>query len=307
LPKSEKSSTNPDKHGVVETIYLEFLKKIEDESFCTLDDVVKLIRMLQKYEFDCHISIVGQNGIGKSHVLLMLQKKLLGASFIDNVFMADKTTNDIIDFLLTNEDTGLGIDELSLYFGYKQHATKEQNHLITMIELARSKKIAIIGCARDPRKLTYNYRNGKVNIVIWVPDRFMEGGSYAAVFVANPVVESDDRFGFGVLTGGIVSFDELRELFEHYVPSFRGYMRIPDTKTVLTPEEIALYKQRKDKAMAYAQVNYLAKQLKKKTITNEEVQKHLKVLSRTIPLQEIMDMFPRKTPTADMDEQQERL
>jgi energy-coupling factor transporter ATP-binding protein EcfA2 len=279
-------------NGVVETIYSNFLREIRAGT-CTIESIVKLIKELRKYEMDCHIVIAGQNGLGKSMLLLMLMKAL-GSTFNGNLFLADKTTNDLILYLLRNEDSCLGIDELTLYFGYKEHASLEQTHLIKMVELARSKKIAIIGCVRDARKLTYNYRNGKMSIVLWIPDRFMDGGAYAAVFVVNPVIESEDRFGFSVLNSSISSFDELRGVFEEYVPSFRGYLKIPKTSKVLTKEELDWYFEFKKKAMAYAHLNQLIKQLKKKVISADEFNEQIKELRQILPADEMNKLMPQQ-------------
>lgn len=152
---------------VFEHTYLSFIKDIRKRGYMEIKDVIDLIVMLQQYEMDCHIVIAGQNGVGKSHMLLIILKLFLGDKWFDNLILARHTTSDIVNFILQHNKTICGIDELNQYLGYKEHSYEEQNHLIKSFELGRSKAIGFIGCVRDPRKVTLNYRDGKVSIVIW--------------------------------------------------------------------------------------------------------------------------------------------
>ncbi len=248
-----------------------------------LKDVVELIKMMQSFKMDDHCGITGQNGVGKSYGLMMLMKEYYGnAPWMPNMLMADKTTNDVIDFALNNSQTLCGIDELNLYFNYKKHADAEQVHLINMLELARENSIGFVGNIRDPRKLTLNYRQGKLSIVIWTIDRYVEGGAYAALFVANPSVESKDKFGFSWLNSDIQSFAELREIFENRIPSFVNYVRFPNVKDVLTQKEIDEYSIMKQSAMAHAHLNHLSKQLKKKKLDMEDFTNEVEKLRKKL-------------------------
>jgi len=238
---------------------------------------------MQQNEMDCHIVVAGQNGCGKSYMLLLLLKEYMKASpdWLNHMLLADKTSDDFVQFLLQNENTILGVDELNQYLFYKQHAETEQNHLIKQLELARSKRIAVAGCVRDPRKLTLNYRNGKMSIVIWLVDRYVSGGSYAAVFVSNPAVEATDKFGFSWISPDLIDFEELRYSFEG-LPSFIGYMGIPDVKHFLTIEEIEQYKAAKRKSMAMAHLYYCMEKVRKNKISladfKDEVVKLLHII-----------------------------
>ena len=251
-----------------------------------MSDLIQLIKMMQANEMDCHIVIAGQNGCGKSFFLLMLLKSFMKNSidWLDHILLSDKTSDDFVQYLLQNENTILGVDELNQYLFYKQHAEDTQNHLIKQLELARSKRIAIAGCVRDPRKLTLNYRNGKMSIVIWMVDRYVDGGSYAMVFVANPAVESSDKFGFAWIPPDLIDFEELRYAFET-LPSFIGYMNIPNINLSLTTEEIDRYKAAKKKSMAISHLHYCMEKLRKNKISvydmAEEVEKLRHIIGDT--------------------------
>lgn len=227
-------------------------------------DIIKLIHIMQEAQMDVHIVIAGQNGCGKSYVLLMLLKEYMEGHprWLDHMMLADKTTDDFVQYLLLNENTILGVDELNQFIYYRQHAEKDQVHLIKQLELARNKRIAVAGCVRDPRKLTLNYRNGKMSIVIWIVDRYLHGGAYAAVFVANPAVESSDRFGFEFINPSIIDFEELRCQFEN-LPSFIGYMNIPHIDTKLAKAEIDEYQNSKRKAMALSHLMFCADKVRR--------------------------------------------
>jgi hypothetical protein len=241
---------------------------------------------MQQNEMDCHIVVAGQNGCGKSYMLLLLLKEYMKSDphWLDHMLLADKTSDDFVQYLLQHENTILGVDELNQYLFYKQHAETEQNHLIKQLELARSKRIAVAGCVRDPRKLTLNYRNGKMSIVIWLVDRYTAGGSYAAVFVSNPAVEATDKFGFGWISPDLIDFEELRYSFEG-LPSFIGYMGIPDIKNFLTAEEVECYKAAKKKSMAIAHLHYCMEKVRKNKISitdfREEVEKLRHIIGDT--------------------------
>lgn len=269
---------------VFEDSYNSLIQSAYDKEYLAPEDIISLIHELQQNESDTHVVIAGQNGSGKTFLELILLKLMLGPKLFDNLFLSDKTSNDIVKFLLEKECTVLGIDELNLYLNYKQHSSSEQNHLITMIELARSKMIAFIGCVRDARKLALNYRNGKMSVVILILDRWKSGkGAYGAVFVANHMVEGEDRFHFQMLDDiSSYSFESLRCKIEQ-MPSFIGYMKIPSASKILTKEEISLYKERKKAAMAYAHLNYCIKMFKKEKMDSAEFQSQLDILSKTIP------------------------
>lgn len=270
------------KSTVFEDVYNNFVLSVKETGECEINDIKKLITTLQSYEMDTHLVIAGQNGTGKSMLQLMIAKKILGKNYIPNFFMADKTTNDIIDFIHENENTCLFIDELNLYLSYKQHATGEQNHLINMLELGRSRRIALVGCIRDPRKISLNYRDGKMSVIIWVLDRFTDNtGGYAAVFVANPLVEGDDRFCINFLNIVSLDFNYMRKQMEN-LPSFIGYLKIPPIKLILDEAEIKFYKQNKDISMSHAHLNKLIKDMRGKKIDEIDFNKHIERIKKKL-------------------------
>ena len=270
------------KETVFEDSYTSFINDSKTKGIVEIDEVLKLVSVMQENEMDCHIIIAGQNGSGKSFLELMIGKKKNKEKLFTNYFMADKTTNDIIQFLLSNEKATLCIDEMNLYLNYKQHASSEQNHLINMLELARSKEIAIIGCIRDPRKLTLNYRDGKMSIILWVLDRFKDkSGAYAAILVGNPSLEGEDRFGITWLDIRTPDFEDMRSQLEN-LPSFVGYLKIPSAKTVLTDQELKDYKKYKNEAMAHAHLNQCLKRLKNKKMDMDEFSLQVEELKKVL-------------------------
>lgn len=277
IPYIEKAPESP--NTIFEDIYNKTVDEIKARPGQIVErpDIVKIVYMMQEFEMDVHIVIAGQNGVGKSYVLLMFMKEFLGKGFLKNMLLAHHTYNDFVRFLLTETNTLLGVDEMNQYLYYKQHSDKNQNHLIKQMELARSKRIGVMGCVRDPRKLTLNYRQGKMSIVIWVLDRFTYGGSYAAVFVANPSVESYDKFGFGMIADNLTDIASVREVFED-MPSFVGYLRIPHIDKVLSKTEVSEYKELKDKAMSYAHINEMYENYRKRRITHDDVVHEIEML-----------------------------
>lgn len=271
------------KTPVFESIYQAFIDGLKNKGLFELDDILKLARMLQDVEADLHVTVAGQNGVGKSFLMLMLLKQYVGKGWEHNMMLAGNRPNDIITFLLKNEKTMLAVDEWNQFLYYKQGAELEQQHLITTLELARSKRIATVGCIRDPRKLSYNFRSGKMSIVLWLLDRFREGGSVAAVFVASPMIESEDRFGFMYLSDEVESFEAMREMMES-LPSFVGYMKVPDARTILSRKELDGYRKAKETAMAYAHYNYCRKMLKKRRMDMEEYNEQIRQLKGIIPI-----------------------
>jgi hypothetical protein len=294
-----KPELPPDKPNTVfEDIYNKAVMDMKRKRVVELDDIISIINMMQGFEMDVHIAIAGQNGVGKSYVLLMFLKRYLGKKFLDNLLLARHTFNDFIRFILTKENTMLGVDELNQFLSYKEHASDEQRHLISQIELARSRRIGVIGCVRDPRKLTLNYRQGKLSIVIWIIDRYTKGGSYAAVFVVSPSIEAFDRFGFAWIPEDITTVAQIREIFED-MPSFIGYMRIPDAKEgYLTETELSIYKTEKDMAMAYAHIKVVFDRYRKSKITYDDVLDEIRQLGEKfgpVETAKLIDSIPQKT------------
>jgi hypothetical protein len=280
-PTPEYRFDLPEGTTVFEDLFLSKLENLRDKYLnetdrcINMDEIIEVIKIMQDCKMDCHVAIMGQNGVGKTYLLLMMLKKYLGSKWIENLLLAKHTTNDFIHFILTHSKTLMGIDEMNQYLDYKEHLDEEQKHLIRQIELSRDNRVAIIGCIRDARKLTVNYRQGKLSIVIWILDRFTNKGSYAAVFIANPTVESADKFGFSLISGDITNFNDLRWIIEDKMNSFIGYMKIPNVMTVMNKDEIKHYEDEKKMAKMYAHVNHLFTQYKKRRIYIDEVMQEL--------------------------------
>jgi hypothetical protein len=289
-----------------------FLAKLEDLRYkylntnpkdrtITMSEIIEVIRIMQYCEMDCHIAIMGQNGVGKTYLLLMIMKAYLGGNWLPNLLLAKHDTNDFINFLLTHNSTLMGVDEFNQYLDYKEHMDEEQKHLIRQIELSRDNRVAIVGCIRDARKLTINYRHGKLSIILWVIDRYTNKGSYAAVLIANPAVESSDKFGLSLIAGDIISFKDLRDIIENRMYSFVGYMKIPDAKTLLTSEEIKTYKTEKQLAKMYAHLKHIFTEYRKKHIYLEDV---MLELERAKPIlgeervKELLKKIPEQAKTS---------
>jgi hypothetical protein len=293
---------------VFEDTYNVFLTSCREKGRVQMDDLIVLIKMMQENDMDCHIAIAGQNGCGKSYLLQMLLKQyILTPDWQKNLMLADKTVDDFVQFMLKNENTMLAVDEMNLFLYYKEHQAAEQNHLIKQLELARSNRIAVAGCIRDPRKLTLNYRQGKLSIVLWLVDRYVSGGSYAAVFVSNPAVETQDKFGFNWLAMDIIDFEELRVSFES-LPSFIGYMSVPNAGGILTHEEVSRYKKMKAKAMAMAHMNYCCEKLRKRSMGMTDFMRELEQLEGIIPREDMEALILRarnKMPKASSAARQE--
>lgn len=145
---SEFATTlDPNKVTVFEHTYLGFINKVRDTGLVTTDDIIDIIKLMQKNEMDCHVVIAGQNGVGKSILLLAILKKYLGPKWFDNLMLARHTINDMVQFVLHNKNTLCAVDEWNQYLNYTRHMESDQKHFITTLELARSKSI---GYARLP-------------------------------------------------------------------------------------------------------------------------------------------------------------
>ena len=302
FPPERQSIETP--RTVFEDIYNRAIETIRERGIVERQDILEIVRMQQEYEMDCHVVIAGQNGVGKTYLLLMMMKEYLKRSFMPNLLLAKHNYNEFIRFILTQENTLLGVDELNQYLNYKKHSESQQTHLINQLELARSNRIGVIGCVRDPRKLTLNYRQGKMSIVIWILDRFTAGGSYAAVFIANPSVESRDRFGFSMIFENLENMATVREVFES-MPSFVGYMRIPDIAGIVPKDEIAGYKKAKAVAMAHAHVKECYENYRKKKITLDECVAEIEALRPKFGDEEtdrLIDGIPKRRAAKEADD-----
>lgn len=255
--------------GLLERIHDKFLASMDTEGFYHYKAIVDFVLELRRFEFDAHIVIAGQNGVGKTMIALALAKMLDPKVFgKDNIIYAFHDYGFFIDKLSLQSETVVMCDELGRFFNYRTSMTRQQVALFNTIEIARANRIALIGCCRDARRLNNNYRNGKVQIVIWVIDRFETFepyASYAMIFVANPILEHLDKFEFDEAFHGIKTIEEMRLVGEQ-LTTFAGYLNIFDVRRDVTDEEIAEYKNKKIRQMrAQAERN------KRKAVKGDEI------------------------------------
>ncbi len=271
------------KIAILEDIYQKAIEFMKKEEFVTLDDLLSLSRHMQSNEMDVHIIIAGQNGLGKTILELALMSMWYETEeeILNNLITAENTTSDLITYILGNEGKLCGIDEMNIFLDYKQHSDLMQRHLITSFELARSKRIVFLGCVRDPRKLSLNYRNGKMSIVVWMLDRYEEGGAYGAVFIAPASVEAEDRFGFDAIPQFTGDFDSLRFYMEN-LPSFSGWLKVEHKDKLVKQSLLDKYKEVKNTAMAYSHVNKLVDLFCKGRVSETEYDNNINQLKEML-------------------------
>lgn len=265
--------------GILESVHEKFMNnikyvKVGDQyiGFQTYENIINFILELRKYEFDAHITIAGQNGVGKTMLALALAKRMDKDIFQkNNIIYAFHSYSHFIDKLTKQKDCVVVCDELGKFFNYKSSMTSTQIALFNTIEIARANRIALIGCCRDARRLNNNYRNGKVQIIIWVIDRFFPNPywvSYAMVFLANPVLEHEDKFGFDLAFYNARSIEDMRVIGEN-LDTFAGYLLIGNVLLDITPEELKQYQENKIKQMIVQSEKY-KKKIREKDIEVEQ-------------------------------------
>ena len=250
--------------GILERIYDDFEDRVfspEDKKLVgivKLEYVVDFVKDLQKHLFDGHILIMGQNGSGKSMLMLALMKLLAPESITNGQLLyAFNRTGDFIKSLSELKNTTLGVDEINVFFNYRQSMATTQVGLFNMIEIAREHRVAIISCTRDARRVNNNYRDGKVQIVIWVLDRYEPGHgprTYCLVFLGNPVLEEQDKFRLNSFQN-LYSFEEIRRTAEA-LPTFYGYLFFDDVKKYISDAELEEYKKKKEQGIKQVYQNW---------------------------------------------------
>ena len=197
-------------------------------------------------------------------LMLALMKWIEPESIQNNqlVYSFNRTSR-LISLLKDLKSSVVGIDEGKKFFHYKRGMTTEQITLTNMIEYARENKNAFIVCANDIRRLNNNYRNAKVQMVIWLLDRFEKGEikSYALVFVGNPALEEEDKFLFNAFQN-LYSFESIR-LVAETLPTFYGYLFLEDINQYVSKEELRLYRENKKKGIKKIAEDYIKKLEKK--------------------------------------------
>jgi len=261
-------------YGILERLIKHFEQKvIDNEGVVDIRYVAEFVRELQNHEYDAHVVIMGQNGSGKSMLMLALMKLLDPNSIKENkiVYAYDRTSR-LISILKDMRDGVVGIDEAKKFFHYKQSMTTEQIVLTNMIEYARENRNAVVSCTNDVRRLNNNYRNAKVQMVIWLLDRYDEKEerlkSYGLVFIGNPALEEEDKFQMNSFMN-LYSFESIRLVAES-LPTFYGYVFLEDIKNIVSEEELRIYQENKKKGIMQVATEYLEKLSKKEDGDNGE-------------------------------------
>lgn len=230
--------------GLFERLNKEFkARSIRKEGLLDFEDIKFVVEYLREYELDCHICVMGQNGVGKSYFMLSLAKYLNeDFSVEDDMIFSYNTTSDLIQKILTSREKVIVVDEANLFLNYKNHMRGEQKALVNAIEICRSRLNTVITGVRDVRKLDLNYRNGKIIMTILLSDRSIKTGKpYGAVLMANHLFENKDKFMLDYLS--YVNTHEQYRLQLEDLPTFRGYIA---DKNYFTNENIKNYKAHKE-------------------------------------------------------------
>lgn len=250
--------------GILEKLIYQLEQKvINNKGFVDISYIVEFIQGLQTHEYDAHVCIMGQNGNGKSYLMLALLKMLDENAIKNNqiVYSYDKTSR-LIQLLKSSKNSVVGIDEAKKFFHYKQSMSTEQIVLQNMIEYARENRNAFVVCSNDIRRLNNNYRNAKVQVVIWLIDRYdistTETKAYGLVFIGNPALEEEDKFQMNLFTN-LQSFESIRKVAENLSPTFQGYIFLRDIAQIISKEEVEMYKENKQKGIQNVAEEYLKK------------------------------------------------
>ncbi|MEO0132702.1 MAG: ATP-binding protein, partial [candidate division WOR-3 bacterium] len=260
--------------------------------------IAEALLKFPKAEMDAHLVIGGQNGVGKSYLMLAIAKELLRLKGKDsNLVQAyhDETLNFIFasmpkqifaNLITQTEERIFLIDELKPFFDYKLSQTKIQTHLYNAVEVARFKRHIFIGCARDYTKLDLNYRNAKAQMLIYLFDRVVSFNkrknayetrfTYGSVFASNISMEFEDKFMFSMIRG--YDMKTTRVLCEK-LPTWVGHILVyPPITYGLTKGDLLLYKDMKEYASRqYMQNTEPAPKRAKREISDvEELQDELK-------------------------------
>ncbi len=270
--------------GILERAIEDFEKSVINNRGCVkLDAIVDFITTLQRHEYDAHIAVMGQNGNGKSLLMLALMKKILERknkkNFLDNILYAHNTTSEFISLLKKLKDSVVGIDEGKKFFHYKLSMTTEQIVLTNMLEYTRCNRNAVIVCTNDVRRLNNNYRNSKIQMVIWLLDRFHEGKikCYGLVFLGNPALEEEDKFCLNRFEN-LHTFESIRLIAES-LQSFYGYFVLDDILNYITREELKKYHAEKMLGIKATAEAYMRKLEKKENTSNRQREKKFSVFS----------------------------
>jgi len=195
---------------------------------------------------DFHLVFSAQNGVGKSYTGLSLAMTLdPNFDVTEDVIYSYHGYDYLINKISTSKNKIIFIDEANKFFYYLSHQSKKQKQLMKTIEICRANQNIIISCVRDPRKLDYNYRNGKVNMIIHLFDRNKRQMPIGFVLMGQNMFENEDKFLLSLIPP-TNSVKELTEAVEK-LPTMKGYFK---GKHVLASKvDIETYEKNKDKQM----------------------------------------------------------
>lgn len=267
--------------GIVEKAYKNFFGSvIRNYGNVYLRDIGSFVLYLKKNKYDAHILIGGPNGVGKSMVELAIIKQIDPLAITQGqILYAFNTPSDFIKQLTTLRDTGLGVDEIGRFLHNRQSMAIENIAITNSIEISREHRVAIISCCKDGRRVDKTYRDGKVQIYIFLMDRFDDAigkaVTYGFVFAneIGSVFEIEDKFMLGMLEG-IISFDEMRVAVENNVPTFVGYLFMDDIHNYITQEELEAYEKKKEEGIQSVNANWVKKAERKAEMNTGEDIRH---------------------------------
>lgn len=240
--------------GIYEYAYQRLLaSSIDNYGFVTFKALKDFVELLRNNEFHTHIVIQGNNGVGKSYLMLELMKILNdGKLNINDIYFAYHTHADLIDAITQQKNKIIGIDEAKKFMDKQETLTANSIAVQQAIEYARENKNCMIACAFSVQDLNIRYREKQAQIIIWILERaYKPIGNfvgYGLVFVGNPFLQREDKFDLAVFSN-TTNEKEIKYIAENISKTFIGYILIPKAELVLSKAEIAEYKRRKEEGI----------------------------------------------------------
>ena len=208
---------------------------------------IKQIAMAyRKSKLDFHFVFSAQNGVGKSYTALTLAKYINPEFDVkEDIIYSYHDYDYLINKIRTSKDKVIMIDEANRFFYYLKHQAKKQTELMQTIEICRANRNIFIPCVRDARKLDYNYRNGKVNMINHLFDRTKKQTPIGFILQGQHMFENEDKF----LLSRIPPTNSIETLCKavEKLPTFRGYFKGEHINRFNI--DVELYEKLKDKQM----------------------------------------------------------
>lgn len=218
-------------------------------------DITDMLKEFRDSELDAHPGVMGQNGLGKTMATFILAKYMGGVTMQDMVYPFN-THSELIEKIAKLKNHNIYVDELNVFFDYLGWNSKEQRALMNTIEVCRENCNIIFGCMRDYSRININYRNGKMNPLIWILDRVkankekgVEPYSYGVVLLGNPFIQIEDKFFLSQLPPSY-DYRVMRTMIER-LPSFIGYIRFDNIDKHVDKDIIKTYRVFKEQGKQY--------------------------------------------------------